>query len=83
MAPTTSTRTKHERRTGPLLAILGALLIFGISIGYGFVESFAAMLSHVAEDLTTGLWIHAYIAGWVLVVVGMLYAARCRAETKR
>ena len=55
-----------------LLIIIGIALILVISIFQGFYESFATMTSHLIKDFTIELIEHLYIAGFVLVIVGIL-----------
>jgi len=51
--------------------VTGVLLVLVVSIAQGFEKSAAEAFEHVINDLTAGLMVHLYIAGVVLLAIGV------------
>ncbi len=65
-----------------LLIVSGSILIIVVSlIKGGFYEAFAEALDHVMNDLTVELAVHAYIAGVVLIAIGVFGYYRKKRES--
>ncbi len=60
-----------EEKFNKVIIFIGIILILLVSIFYGFYESFLAMIYHLIKDFTVELIEHLYIAGFVLVIVGL------------
>jgi len=55
-----------------LLIIIGIVLIIAVSLMNGFGNSFIVAVYHIINDLTVELPVHAYIAGIVLIITGII-----------
>ena len=71
-------KQKAEKKSGTALALIisGLALIIILSLLDGFVYSFVNTVHHIVSDLTVDLKVHAYIAGFVLLIYGLYKMSR-------
>ena len=61
-----------DKKMSIIVTAFGAVVIFLISSFSGFSSTFLEMLGHLKADFTTGLIIHIYILGWILLAYGVV-----------
>ena len=61
-----------KKNYNQLLIVVGIALIVAVSIIKGFENAAIESIYHIIKDFTAELLIHAYIAGIILVIIGIL-----------
>ena len=61
-----------KKNYNQLIILIGIALIVTVSIIKGFENAAIESIYHVIKDFTTELLVHAYIAGIILTVIGII-----------